>query len=870
MRRMHRTYIIHNTAVLWCLVFVLLSGCGKSVEQRNAELDQRTKRAQSLIAGGAYNSALQLLRGAADEATKLQNDTAFGQCVLLTGVCQRYLGEYDSALHAYQSAIERFHEIADKHRERKARIRLAEMYEAVGRHRDALSIAADAGTEAMVFNDTRDRYEALLTKARSLIGLGRYDDEKAVVNDLLSLDARQLSGDSRVSIFRIGMSAAVASGRASDVADLFHRWVAAASEVHDNAGISEAYLAVGNWHRAEGRPDSAQRSYQKALEPLTAGSGGELRADVWAAMGTLAYAQHQYENARDDFQKGLDGSRTSHLAGKGLLFQLGELAAEARLGGGDPPKLLQKVRNVIDTCIALSFRRGAAFGWYLAGTLADEIPDQLHAVEYYRNAWALAREWIDYGEPGSDIVDSYFLAEGKDWFRSLSGLYAAELSVDSLFALAEDRSLHDLAAFMRRLAIKTRDQSLNKRIDDVDWTATILRRTMQDMDEVLQATDAQRSERISSLIASAGAQRAALKAATRTLESANKNFAWLLSTTPVSLRDIRAALPAGAVLVEFVPTDNALALIVVRGDTARLRISTVEPGYLRSLVRDYLQLMGELRLNIYGLRLSEPLALQRINELSSVLYNVMIGPVSGDLRGSKKIYVVLPEELSWLPVHTLRGEGGALGQRYNVSYLPAASALLLSSPVEHWTSSIAGIGYPGSTGWDVEYELKDIRSFYDRTPMFFDTSATLRHLTETMYNVIHCAAEFSLDRSVPNNSHMVLSDGIHANGTSNVSLGEMSGIPAPDILVFSNIGNRPGQLYRYVPALYLALGTRTVITTMWQGDRKAKKVFGEQFYTALLAGQTGTDAYGQAIREMANNPDANHVQRWGLYYQYGK
>ncbi len=528
------------------------------------------------------------------------------------------------------------------------------------------------------------------------------------------------------------------------------------------------------------------------------------------------------------------------------------------------------MRSVVDTCLHLPFPRGAAFGWYRAGTRAEQGRDPAHAAEYYRAAWDLGRDQIVPKNRQTDLVDAYFAAEGRDWSDPLLSLCTARGDVDSLFLVAEDRCRRDLAGFMRRLTITPRDASLGKRIADVDWSYAVLQRTNADIDEVQQAVDLARGQRIPRLVASAGTEKEEVGRALHELESSGKNLAWLLSTNPVTQREVRAALTDSSALVEFVPTENAISMIVLRRDTVLLRTSSTHRSYLFSVITDYLQLMGELRLNVYGLRLSEPRALQRINELSSVLYNIMIAPVSGDLRDVRKLYVVLPEECSWLPVHTLRGGGVAVGQKFNVSYLPAASALTLTAPPEHWSNTVIGIGYPGTTGWDVEYELKDIRSFYDKSAMLFDTNATLRHLADTTYDVLHCAAEFSLDRNVPDNSTIILSDGVRTDAISKVPIGSMAGIPMPQALVFSNVGNRPGQLYRYVPALFLALGTRTVVATMWQGDRRAKKLFGEQFYTALLAGRTATEAYALAIREMSRNPDADHVQRWGLYYQYGR
>ena len=354
------------------------------------------------------------------------------------------------------------------------------------------------------------------------------------------------------------------------------------------------------------------------------------------------------------------------------------------------------------------------------------------------------------------------------------------------------------------------------------------------------------------------------------LRKSSPTFARILSLEPLDLKSVRTALPAQSALVEFAPTTNALYSIIVQPDTAYIHKTNVTSQYLSSVIRDYLQLISELRLTTYGLRMSEPAALQRINEISSVLHTIFIAPILAEVRNAQKLYLVLPEEFTWLPVHTFRGEGGALGVRTNISYLPSAVALLFPQEKEHWTKKIIGLGHPGTTTWDVEYELKDIRSFFDGVGLLFDTTATLSHLMDSTYDILHIAAEVTLDRVVPQNSCVILADEARPIGVRKVPLGEMLKLPAPQALIFSNVSATPGGLSRYAPLAFLTNGTRIVIASMWQGDRRAKKAFGEGFYTNLFAGTPASEAYYRSIVAMAKHDEMSHIQRWGMYYQFGK
>src|SRR5208283_448942 len=160
--------------------------------------------------------------------------------------------------------------------------------------------------------------------------------------------------------------------------------------------------------------------------------------------------------------------------------------------------------------------------------------------------------------------------------------------------------------------------------------------------------------------------------------------------------------------------------------------------------------------------------------------------------------------------------------------------------------------------------------FYDKARMLFNSAATLSTLDTAKYQLLHFAAEFHGDPIVPNKSAAVFSDGKTPFGLHNVSLGEMLAFPAPQALLFSNITPTPGELSRYAPLAFLANGTPTVIITMWQGERKGKKYFGEIFYTSIHEGIASSLAYHDAMLALTKKPEFEQPDKWGLFYSFGK
>jgi hypothetical protein len=291
-------------------------------------------------------------------------------------------------------------------------------------------------------------------------------------------------------------------------------------------------------------------------------------------------------------------------------------------------------------------------------------------------------------------------------------------------------------------------------------------------------------------------------------------------------------------------------------------------------VREYNALMGDARLSADPPTMNTGAALRRLADLAPVLYSWLVDPIIPAVSGLSKIFIVPPPEFGYLAFHTLRPSASPASvsfvRRADLCYLPTAAALLFGKFPEEPVRDIIGFGHPGRTGWDVEYEVRDLRGFFDKARMNFGTEATLGNLTRDTCDLLHLAASFTLHADLPDSTGMLLSDGVTPDGTEFVPLGAFAGMPAPKTLIFSNISPSPGGLWRYPALEMLAAGSRTVILTMWQGERKAKKDFGAAFYSHLMEGTSSPVSYHEAMIAMTKDMDSPRSYQWGLYYKFGR
>jgi len=215
-----------------------------------------------------------------------------------------------------------------------------------------------------------------------------------------------------------------------------------------------------------------------------------------------------------------------------------------------------------------------------------------------------------------------------------------------------------------------------------------------------------------------------------------------------------------------------------------------------------------------------------------------------------------------------------------VSYLPAASALRLSggsakrvqlqSQGGSGLGGVVAVGHAGGTTWDVEYELRDIRAFYKDARLFFNQQATLETLQKERGGLLHLAAAFSFGERAQGNAYVLLSDGKGINSTRRILLGELCTLPAVATVIVSDLGKAGPRVEQVQVLPFLMNGSETVIVNGFATTRKAKKYFGEMFYTARLAGQTSQAAFRQAQLAMIKNPEYSSPFLWGGFFQWGQ
>lgn len=861
------------------ICMVILSGCGgESVEKKLRDARALNDKARSLFYQRQYPEAMTVVRKAMNANSELQQDSALAENYLLLGLIQRAVGQYDSALTTLRYVLERAHLMTNPVVERKGKIALADFLTAMRVYGDAVSLATDAATLSKFSSDWEGLRSSLLIACSAHHGLGHRDAELKTLGELLKIEIERLGGQDAALVLEERLGVFAAACQPDSVRSAFEEWMRYARSKGDTLSVARAYLRWGLYKQSVHQYDSSFRAFSKALDMLDLRPDLSLQRRLLCSLGNLAFRQKSFDNAKRYYRDALELIHKEGNRPLEIMINVQLIACDVHLNRSankqNLDELTDKCTAIRDTCDQLGFREGKAVALFSLGRLAERRNEFAAALTSYDRAREEYEQNIlpDGDSDATQVMDSFMECEQTGWYEAPVQLQCSVDNVENAFELLERRNLCDAVRFFSLLKIATPSEAVNRSIAEVQWKRAGLSLLEQTIAQDLADGKRDNIDRLHGLQELYSLKLNELSEAENELAAESASYRWLLCLQQPRLREIQNKLSASNAVVEFMPFANSLCIIVVRKDSAVMRSVPVNRDYLFSLVNEYNSLASSF---------NKGAALSRTNKLSQMLYTLLVGPIqpllpatSGNTRVRGKLYFVVPKEFAYLPLHTLRmfenNKLISLVQKFNVSYLPSAAVLLFPSVTETVVHDVVGCGCAGNTSWDVEYELKDIRAFYDKAKLLFDTSATLENLAHLHYDLLQITAEFSLDTACPGNSFLVLSDGATSAGMREISLGKLLALPPAQTILFSNLSPIPGGLFRYAPFALLANGTQTVVATMWQGERKSKKYFGEVFYTNLQLGASASVACHQAVVALGNREEFSQLSRSGLYYQFGR
>jgi tetratricopeptide (TPR) repeat protein len=851
-----------------------------------------TTHAEQLLHEGKYSESLQLLDDNLPTGFELGLDSLVAENLYMRARCREQLGQYDSALADYRTSMLYAREASDKRLERLNKYFLSKFYFDMQEYKLSQVLASEAAAAAKVFSDTKMLFDALFLSANADWRTGNPDRAMRTISEIKKLNSVDSNKTQQHSIVSLQAEMFRIAGRDKEMRDVFREWKEFFTKSHDNEGLVLSYLSYGQYQESVSHPDSALRIYSQALSMLEPSAHSVLAKELLASLGNVAYQLRQFADAKRYYSEALQRAEDSGSDADAQLLSLSIIACDWKLTNARTPlsvvqDLYKQCGDIRDYARARGIFTADALASYLIGRFEESRNDAALAISSYKQALEVYERHSAQFSSSTvqhNMIEVIFEVEQVDWYGTVVSLYCSQNDVPGAFELAERSILHDQSEFFSHIELALQDKQLYSAVERFLWNQKGVNRLQREITSLVDKKEHIAGERSTALNESLEKYMGEYTQSVAEINSASP-VSWLLTRQDVPLQTVRDSLALNTVLLNYVVTPKYLFILVIEKDSVTLRKVTIERNSLLSLISEFNVIIRSLSSSGDGAGGSAAYNVRRMKDLSAELYSTFVTPVLSELQSARQLYIVLPKEFDWIPVHALGprqtmsidASGHSIESRYSpfierfpVNYLPSASALLYSQLPERAVRTVAGFGHPGTTNWDVEYELKDIRSFYDEALMFFDTAATFHNLSQVSFDLLHINAEVSLDYRLPVRSSITLADGTITDRLRQVSIGELSQLPACQVALLSNVSATPGMLARYIPNLMLVNGSRAVIATMWRGDRKAKRYFGEVFYTNLTAGLPVNDAYRLAILSLLKRNEYSLPHRWGLYYRFGK
>ncbi|MCO5171263.1 MAG: CHAT domain-containing protein [Planctomycetes bacterium] len=356
--------------------------------------------------------------------------------------------------------------------------------------------------------------------------------------------------------------------------------------------------------------------------------------------------------------------------------------------------------------------------------------------------------------------------------------------------------------------------------------------------------------------AAARARREVLAEVERLEASLDTRDAALVGPRPLTLEALQAALPRGAVLLDYVLHRDGLGVVVVSREGRRL-VALGGAGRGREAPARFVE---EAAARVEDLTLAARAALEAGDVEHAVhlyeglglldeLHDVLLGApeVQAAVADAQELVVVPHRQLFRVPWHLLRRDGRYLLERLPVSVLPTVAALRGGGPLRLERTGRVLFLVTGSDEARARLALAEVGAALPRfrnVCLVTGGEASRRRLEAEVghYDVIHFAGHAAYEEEFPGLSHLALGAGRADPAWERLTVRDVLQLRLrPCLVVLSGCqtarasASRGEELIGLAHA-FLVAGARAVIGTYWPFEPPVAQALLPGLYDGLLAG----------------------------------
>lgn len=868
-------------SILLCALLLLLSHC----EMRDRPLADATdlfERAVSLYEDHSYLRAeslfvqsLPIFERAGQMYSVVEANRYLGQIYQAEGRFYTSLGRFETALKQTQS-------VKDFRSEMTLDALIGDAYFSLGSDQSAMSSYREAHRLSSAFND-------LEMKASVEVRMGIVSLRNTHLTDALSSFQTALSyyggkgGEQEAEALR-GLGQVYYCMKNFELSQTSFTEARTIAQ-KNNQIVLDAQLRgdLGNIQRSQGKNNEALQWYRDAVNNLRSKKAGRDQEIVLVFKIGMIYEQNgRYADSKKYYS---EAENIAHSTGDGIaewylrLFNIrcDELALNPNQKVQQITRLVQEYQAIAQGFQSVGHRSGEGYAHAQVGRLQELAGNLVKARDEYREA--IEVEEATYGEfiipenhqPYQDALSMQ--SEKMGWYERLAAILIQMKVREEALAVAELGSQRALSNTLQDLNFAVRHPNLKPDVLKARSVMQELRMLQIEQSSILSVRrEAVSDAVVNGLHTKITSLQRELSTLSERIAGQYPNYEPLLRTGFTKMRELQASIPPGTLVVRFLPANEQLHIFAVTRTKFEIKSTVVSREKLMGLVAEYVRLLNDPSVYTGSAGETSVATMTRFAALSTQLYDYLLRPI--DSMFERNLVIITSPEFERFPFHAIERQERGGSVKYlieitSVDYLPSLSSIRFKTSEAERVNKITAMGNPTGKNWSIDYELRDIRSFFKEATVYIGKEASWENLKDVKADVLQISTEFLPEEGESQLGVIGLANFQNPDQVAKIPFEKLTEIQSPPLVLLSNQYGQ-GLGLSTIHALVLRMnGTSDVFLNAWFSDRKATKFFSEFFYTHLANGLAPGDAYRQALLNLIRTKDINQPHSWAQFFHFG-
>jgi len=870
------------SCVLLSFSIILISACDIG-EQPSTDPSDLYEKAISLIQEKSFRQAKPLLDQAVRSFRELQRISQLSEALTFLVQTNLELGEYRAAFKASEQAAIYMRKEGDVHGEIRIALFEGDLFRAVNMPDRAIARYRSAYSSAIAFDDKLASAEAQIKLASVLQANGDFDEALEVYKSVRTqAQTNNDPGHLASALYGIG-SIYRAQQRFVEAINSLTQGLASINRTRFPLLVGRLHTEIGRVHTDQGNLNIAMADFRDAINTLRrARIGKELETIYIFQLGQLFEQSGRLVEAKKYY---LDAIELAKITGDRIaenylyifLIQCNVALMTPEQREQNMGKLRQSYEQVAKKFQECGHSTGEGYLYLRLGRDYEQMNDFFKARDFYIKAVLLDQNLLaEYSNDELHIPYQQSLGiqpTHDDWYSALCTLLIKMQKKEEALKILEFKRSKQIASKYQNLEISLRHPKLQQRVKSA--RNRILQAKMLEAEYAARRGNKQTSlenRELNNLRVELETLKQTLRKESHQIIAEYPNYETLVIPEPVDANLLRKSIPRGTVAIKYLPSNDLLYIFAITRSQFEVRTSPITYENLVQSMDEYRRLLQDP--SVYSGEAGEASvsSMTRFASLSTQLYDVLLRPI--DDLFDQNLVVVADQLTDGFPFHAIERQGRRGDVKYvieltSVDYLPSLGSFRYRTVSTARLQDVVAFGNPTGKNWSVDYELRDIRSFFKGARVMVGLETSWDNLKSVKADILQISTEFAQQSSELPLGNLVLSNGLMVEQSVSIPFEKLSEHDAIPVIILSNhYGEGVGLSLEHAMLLRMN-GTSDIFINEWLADRKAGKFFSESFYTHLANGLAPGDAYRQALLNLIRTREVSHPRSWGQFFHFG-